>query len=401
MSRLSQMAVSLGASLLFSFIYLLFPGIVSAILMAGALAYACYCVLRHVTPIAIQTRLENGASRGIAFKDADSLMLAARTDAVVLDKSGTLTEGKPSVVESVWDPSLALEAARVTQDLRDVLFSLEGQSDHPLAESVCASLRGCDQLPVKDFEAILGKGITGTVEGVRYYVGNLDLLETIAPAILETSSPLLVDSLRLWMDEGYQVTLLFDTRRLYAVLALADDLTDSAVQAVKVLQEHGLEVHMLTGDNEISARQTAADTGIRHFRSHVLPEEKAGYVAQLQADGKLVAMVGGSIEDDEAMAKANLAVAMGNAHPANYTALATVSSKDLGMVWQLFNLSRRTVSVIRENRFWSYFYILSAVLMAVCVVFYFIGRPFSPVFAAIGLTVCGISLISNSLRLRK
>ena len=369
--------------------------------MVAVLVIACPCSLGLATPTAIIAGIGKGASQGILIKDAESLQVASRVDAIVMDKTGTLTEGKPSVVESVWDPSLALEADGVARDLRDVLFSLEKQSDHPLAESVCASLRGCNQLPVKDFEALLGRGICGTVDGTRYYVGNLDLLHTVMPEGVSIS-PLLEESLQLWMNEGYMVTLLFDSKRLYAVLALADDLRDSAVQAVKVLQEHGLEVHMLTGDNEISARRTAAETGIRHVQAHVLPEDKARYVAQLQAEGKKVAMVGDGINDSAALAQADLGIAMGSGSDiAIHAAQVTVVSSDLGKIRQLIRLSRKTVSVIRENLFWAFFYNLAAVPIAAGVLYPFTGWLLNPMIAAACMALSSICVVTNSLRLRK
>ena len=370
--------------------------------MVAVLVIACPCSLGLATPTAIIAGIGNGASKGILIKDAESLQVAAKVDAIVMDKTGTLTEGKPVVVESVWDPALALEATD-SQDLRDVLFSLEKQSDHPLAESVCASLRGCSQLPVTGFEAILGKGISGLVDGTRYYVGNLDLLQTVVPKPEEVSvSPLLEDSLHLWMDEGYTITLLFDAKRLYAVLALADDLRDSAVQAVKVLQERGLEVHMLTGDNEVSARRTAAETGIRHVQAHVLPEDKARYVAHLQSAGKKVAMVGDGINDSAALAQADLGIAMGSGSDiAIHAAQVTIVSSDLGKIRQLIRLSRRTVSIIRENLFWAFFYNLAAVPLAAGVLYPFTGWLLNPMIAAACMALSSICVVSNSLRLLK
>ena len=369
--------------------------------MVAVLVIACPCSLGLATPTAIIAGIGKAASQGILIKDAESLQVASRVDAIVMDKTGTLTEGKPSVVESVWDPSLALEADGVARDLRDVLFSLEKQSDHPLAESVCASLRGCNQLPVKEFEALLGRGICGTVEGTRYYVGNLDLLQTVMPEGVSIS-PLLEESLQLWMDQGYMVTLLFDAKRLYAVLALSDNLRDSAVQAVKVLQEHGLEVHMLTGDNEVSARRTALETGIHHVQAHVLPEDKVRYVAQLQAEGKKVAMVGDGINDSAALAQADLGIAMGSGSDiAIHAAQVTVVSSDLGKIRQLIRLSRKTVSVIRENLFWAFFYNLAAVPIAAGVLYPFTGWLLNPMIAAACMALSSICVVTNSLRLRK
>ena len=369
--------------------------------MVAVLVIACPCSLGLATPTAIIAGIGKAASQGILIKDAESLQVASRVDAIVMDKTGTLTEGKPSVVESVWDPSLALEADGVARDLRDVLFSLEKQSDHPLAESVCASLRGCNQLPVKEFEALLGRGICGTVEGTRYYVGNLDLLQTVMPEGVSIS-PLLEESLQLWMDQGYMVTLLFDAKRLYAVLALSDNLRDSAVQAVKVLQEHGLEVHMLTGDNEVSARRTALETGIHHVQAHVLPEDKVRYVAQLQAEGKKVAMVGDGINDSADLSQAELGIAMGSgSYIAIHASQVTVVSSDLGKIRQLIRLSRKTVSVIRENLFWAFFYNLAAVPIAAGVLYPFTGWLLNPMIAAACMALSSICVVTNSLRLRK
>lgn len=362
-------------------------------------------LLKVLSPEILAAGLENGATRGIRFKDAESLKLAARVDAIVMDKTGTLLEGKPSVVESVWDPSLAQETGSNARDFRDVLFSLEKQSDHPLADSVCASLRGCTQLPVAGFQAILGKGISGTIEGTRYYVGNLDLLESAMPAdtgkvVLEASSSLLVDSLRLWMDEGYMVTLLFDSIRIYAVLALADNLRESAVQAVRVLQDQGLEVHMLTGENEVSARRTASDTGIRHVHAHVLPEDQARYVADLQAAGKTVAMVGNAVINSTALDQADLGIVTDGSAPSLHGAQVILSSQDLGDIWQLICLARRTVAIVQENRFLAGFFMLAAVLIIIFLLFPISGWRPAPMLA-VCMVLSGICVVANSLRLRK
>ncbi|MBR1569295.1 MAG: copper-translocating P-type ATPase [Bacteroidales bacterium] len=369
--------------------------------MVAVLVIACPCSLGLATPTAIIAGIGNGASQGILIKDAESLQTAGKVKAVVLDKTGTLTEGHPTVVESAWDPSLSVEDG--PSALRDVLFSLEKKSDHPLAEAVCESLRGCGLLPVKDFETVLGKGISGVVSGEKYYVGNLDLLEEVLPGgIPAETSPLVSDSIRTWMDAGYTVTLLFDRVKVYAVLALADDLRDSAVQAVRVLQDEGVEVHMLTGDNEASARRTARETGIRYVHAHVLPQEKARYVADLQASGKKVAMVGDGINDSAALARADLGIAMGGGSDiAINTAQVTIVSQDLGKIRQLILLSRRTVRVIRENLFWAFFYNLAAVPLAAGVLYPFTGWLLSPMIAAACMALSSICVVTNSLRLRK
>ena len=196
-------------------------------------------------------------------------------------------------------------------NLKDVLYSLEHLSEHPLAVAVCASLRGCEDLPVEDFEAILGKGIAGTVEGTRFYVGNLSLLHDVLGDIPEASNPMVADSIDPWMDAGYTIALLFDKVKVYAVLALSDELKDTSVQAVKGLSAQGIDIHMLTGDNEVAARHIAFVAGIPHVTSHILPQGKAEYIKELQASGKRVAMVGDGINDSAALAQADLGIAMG------------------------------------------------------------------------------------------
>ena len=295
------MPVIIGLSVLTLLIWILCGEVTLGLLaMVTVLVIACPCSLGLATPTAIIAGIGNGASKGILIKDAESLQVARKVNAMVMDKTGTLTEGKPSVVESVWDPSITTEDDPAELNLRDVLYSLEHRSDHPLALAVCDSLRGCEELPVEGFEAILGKGLCGTVRGTRYYVGNLELLKEVLGDVPEATNPMVGESIAPWMDAGYSVTLLFDKVKVYAVLALSDDLKDTSVQAVKALQADGIEIHMLTGDNEVAARHIAEATGIQHVKANVLPQDKADYVRQLQAAGKRVAMVGDGINDSAA-----------------------------------------------------------------------------------------------------
>ncbi len=321
---------------------------------------------------------------------------------MVMDKTGTLTEGKPSVVESVWDPTILTEDDPNELNLRDVLYALEHRSEHPLALAVCESLRGCEDLPVEDFQAILGKGIAGTVHGTRYYVGNMDLLHDIVGDIPEATNPMVGDSIGPWMDAGYTVTLLFDKVKVYAVLALADELKDTSVQAVKVLQAQGIEIHMLTGDNEVAARHIAEETGIAHVKAHVLPQDKAEYVKRLQASGKRVAMVGDGINDSAALAQADLGIAMGQGSDiAIDTAQVTIVSSDLSKLSDLVRLSKRTVTIIRENLFWAFFYNLLAVPLAAGILYPVNGFLLNPMVAAACMALSSVCVVTNSLRLRK
>ena len=370
--------------------------------MVTVLVIACPCSLGLATPTAIIAGIGNGASRGILIKDAESLQVARKVDAVVMDKTGTLTEGKPSVVESVWDPVITTEDDPSALNLRDVLYSLEHRTDHPLALAVCASLRGCEDLPVEDFEAVPGKGIAGTVRGVRYYVGNLDLLREVLGDVPEATNPMVADSIDPWMDAGSTVTLLFDKVKVHAALALSDDLKDTSVQAVKELLAQGIDIHMLTGDNEAAARHVASATGIAHFKAHVLPQDKAMYVKQLQDAGKRVAMVGDGINDSAALAQADLGIAMGQGSDiAIDAAQVTIVSSDLSKIGELVRLSRRTVAVIRENLFWAFFYNLLAFPVAAGILYPFTGFLLKPMVAAACMALSSVCVVTNSLRLRK
>ena len=395
--------VIIGLSLLTLLIWALSGEVTLGLLaMVTVLVIACPCSLGLATPTAIIAGIGNGASKGILIKDAESLQLARKVDAVVMDKTGTLTEGKPSVVESVWDPAVTTEDDPSELNLRDVLYALEHRSDHPLAIAVCESLRGCEDLPVEGFEAILGKGIAGTVAGTRYYVGNLELLHEVLGSIPEVTNPMVADSIGTWMDAGYTVTLLFDRSKVHGVLALSDELKDTSIQAVKALQAQGIEIHMLTGDNEVAARHIAIATDIRHVKAHVLPQDKAEYVKSLQAAGKKVAMVGDGINDSAALAQADLGIAMGQGSDiAIDTAQVTIVSSDLTKIRDLIRLSRRTVAVIRENLFWAFFYNLLAVPVAAGVLYPFIGFLLNPMVAAACMALSSICVVTNSLRLRK
>ncbi len=395
--------VIIGISVLTLLIWILCGDVTLGLLaMVTVLVIACPCSLGLATPTAIIAGIGNGASKGILIKDAESLQVARKVQAMVMDKTGTLTEGKPSVVESVWDPTILTEDDPNELNLRDVLYALEHRSEHPLALAVCESLRGCEDLPVEDFQAILGKGIAGTVHGTRYYVGNMDLLHDIVGDIPEATNPMVGDSIGPWMDAGYTVTLLFDKVKVYAVLALADELKDTSVQAVKVLQAQGIEIHMLTGDNEVAARHIAEETGIAHVKAHVLPQDKAEYVKRLQASGKRVAMVGDGINDSAALAQADLGIAMGQGSDiAIDTAQVTIVSSDLSKLSDLVRLSKRTVTIIRENLFWAFFYNLLAVPLAAGILYPVNGFLLNPMVAAACMALSSVCVVTNSLRLRK
>lgn len=370
--------------------------------MVAVLVIACPCALGLATPTAIVAGLGNAASKGILIKDAESLQVARTIGAIVLDKTGTLTEGKPSVVDSVWDPEITTEDDPAALNLRDVLFSLEKCSDHPLAGAVVDSLLGCDYLDVKDFQAVLGKGISGVVAGRRFYAGNPALLRDVLGDMPAATSPLVSRSVEPFLDAGYSVTLFFDERKVYAALALADELKDTSVLAVRCLQDRGIEVHMLTGDNAVAAERIAAETGIKHVYAQVLPQDKARYVKDLQASGKKVAMVGDGINDSAALAQSDLGIAMGKGSDiAIDSAGVTLVSSDLSKIADLLKLSRRTVTVVRENLFWAFIYNLLMVPLAAGALYPWTGWLLSPAVAAACMALSSVCVVTNSLRLRR
>ena len=371
--------------------------------MVAVLVIACPCSLGLATPTAIIAAVGKGAENGILIKDAASLQVAKTVNTIVLDKTGTITEGKPSVVDSVWDPGIVTEDDPSVLNMRDVFYSLEKKSSHPLAEAVVQSLRGCDELEVTDFKALLGKGIMGAVSGRTYYAGNRKLLEEILPAgIPAVTSPMVTEAIRSWSDEGYTITILFDTSKVYAVLALADDLKESSVLAVRSLQDSGLEVHMLTGDNEVAAEKIARETGIRTVRANVLPEDKVAYIKSLQESGRKVAMVGDGINDSAALAQADLGIAMGKGSDiAIDSAMVTIVSSDLYKISDMLRLSKKTVGIIRENLFWAFFYNLLAVPVAAGVLYPLTGWLLNPMIAAACMALSSVCVVMNSLRLRK
>lgn len=370
------------------------------IAMVSVLVIACPCSLGLATPTAIITGIGRGAKDGILIKDAESLQVARHIDTIVFDKTGTITEGRPIVVESFWDPEITSDFLR--KNLRNILYSLEKRSYHPLADAVTESLKGCIRLPVEDYDSVFGKGLSGTVDGVKYYVGNEKLLEEVFPGGAPAgTSPVVLSCLKDWLSKGYTITLLFSEERVYAVLAITDGIKENSVAAIKAARENGIEVHMLTGDNEAAAAIVAGKAGITSWKSGVLPQDKALFVKELQAQGKHVAMVGDGINDSAALAQADLGVAMGEgSDTAIDAAQVTLVGSDLGKLPLLKRLSRRTVRIIRENLFWAFFYNLLAVPVAAGALYPSYGILLNPMIAAACMALSSICVVTNSLRLK-
>lgn len=367
--------------------------------MITVLIIACPCALGLATPTAIIVGVGRGARNGILVKDAASLEVARKVDTVVVDKTGTLTEGHPEVVDQCWMPG--------TEHMRPVLAALESLSEHPLAGAVTKAM-GPDanagssvgireiQSGITSFGNIPGKGVRGVLNGVTYYAGNMDLLRD---AGAEPSPELLARS-EVWLREARTVIWFAGGTRILAAVAVTDRIKPTSAEAVAKLREMGIHTVMLTGDNESSAAAVARQAGITEFHAGVLPQDKALFVKELQAAGHKVAMVGDGINDSAALAQADLSIAMGTGSDiAIDTAMITILSSDLMKIPEAVRLSQLTVKTIRENLFWAFIYNIIAIPIAAGVLYPVNGFLLNPMIGGAAMALSSVSVVSNSLRL--
>ena len=358
--------------------------------MVTVLIIACPCALGLATPTAVMVGIGKGAEKGILIKNAEGLEIARKVDTVVLDKTGTITRGQPEVVGMAWETDAAED--------RSVLYSLEKLSEHPLSEAVVRALKGEEPVPVCDFENMAGQGIRGKAGGRMYYAGNAGLLA--ACGIMPGKS--LRERADRWMREAKTVVWFFDEERAIAAIAVTDEIKETSVSAVARLHGLGIEIYMLTGDHAASAKRIAGEAGIRHYRSGVLPQEKASFVRQLQAEGRTVAMVGDGINDSAALAQADLGIAMGRGSDiAMDAAMVTVLTSDLLKIPEMIRLSQLTVRTIRQNLFWAFIYNLIGVPVAAGVLFPINGFLLNPMIGGAAMAFSSVSVVANSLRLRR
>ena len=384
--------------------------------MVTVLIIACPCALGLATPTAIMVGIGKGAENGILIKDAESIETARKIDTVVLDKTGTVTEGRPEVTHLIcslpeapsWSDIMKREAdsASGAQDtkvsretyLKNIFFSLEKLSEHPLAEAVVKYLKGSSEVKVKEFESITGEGVTGVCEGSRYFAGNLRLMKKNGISISPDLS-LKADELTA---EARTVIWFSDEKNALALAAVTDRIKESSIRAVHTLQNEGIEVYMLTGDNEATAAAVAAQAGIRHFKAGVLPQDKAGFIRNLQQKGRKVAMAGDGINDSAALAQADLGIAMGGGSDiAMDVAGVTIISSDLSKIPEALRLSRLTVRTIRQNLFWAFIYNMIGVPIAAGILYPVNGFLLNPMIAGAAMAFSSVSVVSNSLRLKR
>lgn len=350
------------------------------------LVIACPCALGLATPTAIMVGVGKGAENGILIKDAESLERAYRMDTLILDKTGTITEGKPSVTDSQWND----------EAWKPVLLGLESQSTHPLAQAIVQALKAEKVKPaaVSALENVPGKGIRGQVEGVVFRAGS--------PRWMEEEGVVLDQwPVQQWQNQARTVIVLAREQEVLAVLAINDPIKAHSKKAITQLRKQGVQVLMLTGDNAQTAAQVAAEVGVTEFRAEVLPSDKAEVVKAYQSQGKVVAMVGDGINDSQALAQADVSIAMGHGSDvAMDVAKMTLISGDLLQLPKALRISRLTVHAIRQNLFWAFIYNIIGIPIAAGVLYPLNGFLLNPMIAGAAMALSSVSVVMNSLRLK-
>lgn len=385
--------VVMGLAVLAFILWIMFDGsegLVHGLLAAvTVLVIACPCALGLATPTAIMVGVGKGAEHGILIKDAESLELAKKVNAIILDKTGTITEGKPEVTDMQW---LYDEPKH-----KQLLLSLEKQSEHPLADAVVNHLKDIQLISLSAFDSIVGQGVKATYKDEIYYAGNKQLLIgnqiQIAPQLQRDA-----DS---WAAESKTVIWFANSKEALAVLAISDKIKETSVEAIRELKAMGIELYILTGDNEATAKAIAEQTGIPHYKAEVLPQQKADFVNELHKQGKIVAMVGDGINDSTALATADVGIAMGKGSDiAMDVAKMTIISSDLKKIPEAIKLSKQTVATIRQNLFWAFIYNLIGIPIAAGLLYPINGFLLNPMIAGAAMALSSVSVVSNSLRLK-
>ncbi|WP_195371788.1 MULTISPECIES: heavy metal translocating P-type ATPase [Parabacteroides] len=358
----------------------------------SVLVIACPCALGLATPTALMVGMGKGAERHILIKDAFALENLCKVDTVVLDKTGTLTEGVPVVTESCW-----LTESNVCY--LDILYTAELKSEHPLASAIIRWLEdsGASTCETEGFESLTGRGIRMEVEGITYWVGSQGLLEMFGAEIPEKT----MEQILHWQEDGQSVVYYGKGNELLAALAISDRIKPTSAAAVRALTAMGIEVHLLTGDGIKTADRVAHSLGIKYFKAEVMPNDKEEYIISLQKLGKKVAMVGDGINDSQALARADVSIAMGKGTDiAMDVAMITLITSDLLLLPEAIKLSRRTVRLIHQNLFWAFIYNLIGIPLAAGVLFPINGLLLNPMLASAAMAFSSVSVVLNSLRLK-
>ena len=358
----------------------------------SVLVIACPCALGLATPTALMVGMGKGAEQHILIKDAFALENLCKVDTVVLDKTGTLTEGVPVVTDSYW---ISDDNIRYL----DVLYTAEQKSEHPLASAILCWLEesGAKVCEAENFESLTGRGVRIQVEGVTYQVGSQGLLDIFQAGIPEKVRK----QIGQWQEDGQSVVFYGQETRLLAVLAISDRIKPTSAEAVKELKKQGIEVHLLTGDGVRTAERVAATLDIGYYKAEVMPNDKEEYIISLQQQGKKVAMVGDGINDSQALARADVSIAMGKGTDiAMDVAMVTLITSDLLLLPGAIRLSKQTVRLIYQNLFWAFIYNVIGIPLAAGVLFPINGLLLNPMLASAAMAFSSVSVVLNSLRLK-
>lgn len=360
----------------------------------AVLIIACPCAMGLAVPTAVMVATGKGAELGVLIKGGEALQRAGDITTVVLDKTGTVTEGKPTVTDLILAPGVM----RSEDDILRLVASLEGSSEHPLADAIVryAKAQGLLLSPADTFEAVPGRGAIGIVDGVALVIGNAAIMSDYAMKIapLESAADALAGSGRTPMYVAIDGILT-------GVVAVADPIRETSRAAIARLRRMGLEVVMLTGDNERTARAIAQEAGIDHVVAGVLPDGKVAEVKRLQGEGKVVAMVGDGVNDAPALAQADVGMAIGTGTDVAVEAGDVVLMRgDLSSAAQAIELSRRTMRTMKQNLFWAFAYNVVGIPIAAGVLYPVAGILLSPILASAAMAFSSVSVVTNSLRLR-
>jgi Cu2+-exporting ATPase/Cu+-exporting ATPase len=384
--------LSLGAWLLLGTPYLGFAQALSFGLVSfvGILVIACPCALGLATPTAIIVGVGKGAKEGILIKDAATLQKLHTVNTVVLDKTGTITRGKPEVA------SIRSFDGLPEDELVAALTTLEKKSEHPIAHAIIsrAEEKGLTLRPVDGFEALKGKGVKGTIDGTEYYAGNAKLIADLGLAL---DSSVLDEETKA----GNTPVFLATKSKLLGLVMVADTVKPEAKEAVAALHKLGIKVVMLTGDDKNAAAYIAKEVGIDEVVAEVLPEDKLNTIKKLQAEGRIVAMAGDGVNDAPALAQADVGIAMATGTDvAIETAGIALLNGDISKLVKAIKLSKITMRGIKQNLFWAFIYNIVGIPLAGGLFYPFFGWLLNPVFAGLAMAFSSVSVVGNSLRIK-
>jgi len=387
----------IGVSIITFIVWVVFgpePTYVFAFVNAIAvLIIACPCALGLATPMSVMVGVGRGAQVGVLIKNAEALEKMNKVDTLIVDKTGTLTEGKPSV-EKVFASNPGEE-----KKLIKYIATLNQYSEHPLAEAIVkyGTSKNTSMAKIDDFEAIAGKGVTGTIDGQKIALGNTKLLEQQSASISDD----LKTKVLAEQEQGKTTSYIMVNQKVVGYVTIYDALKKTSQNAIRELQKAGIDVIMLTGDNQRTAKAVADQLNLKHFRSECLPQDKLNEIKMLQSQGKVVAMAGDGINDAPSLAQSDVGIAMGTGTDvAIESASITLVKGDLQGIVKAKKLSHGVVKNIKQNLFFAFIYNVLGVPIAAGVLYPFFGVLLSPMIAALAMSFSSVSVITNALRLR-